>query len=76
MPHHATQIFSHFQEPQIKLEGGNGVIVPITIGALIAVVVLVVVVFFFLKRKAQSNKYNCDRSDKSENARLNGPEEA
>ena len=44
------------------MEEGNGIIVPIVIGALIAVVVLGVVVFFFLKRKTQSNKYSFSTS--------------
>ena len=55
---------------------GNGIIVPIVIGALIAVVVLFVLIFFIVRRKKTPNKYDCDASDKSENKKLNDPEEA
>merc|ERR1719452_109162 len=61
-------ISSHSQDPKIVLENGNGIIVPIVIGSLLALVVLVVVIFFCFRRKSQSNKYNCDNSQKSENA--------
>lgn len=55
---------------------GNGIIVPIVIGALIAVVVLIVLIFFIVRRKKTQNKYDCDVSDKSENKKLNDQEEA
>ena len=55
---------------------GNGIIVPIVIGALIAVVVLIVLIFFIVRRKKTPNKYDSDASDKSENKKLNDPEEA
>ena len=65
-----------FQKPEIVLEEGNGIIVPIVIGALIAVVVVIVLSFFIFKRKKSQNKYNCYKTDKSENKKLNDPEEA
>ena len=60
------------QKPEIVVGDGNGIIVPIVIGALIAVVVLIVLIFFIVRRKKKSqNKYDCDASDKSENKKLN-----
>ena len=48
--------------------------VPIVIGALIAVVVLVVLIFFIVRRKKSQNKYDCDKTDQSENKKLNEEE--
>ena len=53
-------------------DDGNGIIVPIVIGAMIAVVVLVVLIFFIVKRKKSQNKYNCDIKDKSDTDTLRG----
>ena len=64
-------ILNLFQKPEIVLEQGNGVIVPIVIGALIAIVVLVVLIFFIVRRKKSQNKYNCDKGDVSEQKKLN-----
>jgi len=69
-------ISSHSQKPEIVVGDGNGIIVPIVIGALIAVVVLIVLIFFIVRRKKTQNKYDCDVSDKSENKKLNDQEEA
>jgi len=67
-------ISSQSQKPEIMFDDGNGIIVPIVIGAMIAVVVLVVLIFFIVKRKKSQNKYNCDIKDKSENKKLNEEE--
>ena len=65
-------IFS-FQDPKIVLENGNGIIVPIVIGALITTIILIVVIFFFVRRKNNSNKYNCDTNadNAAESEKLN-----
>jgi len=67
-------ISSQSKKPEILLEEGNGIIVPIVIGALIAVVVLVVLIFFIVRRKKSQNKYDCDKTDQSENKKLNEEE--
>ena len=68
-------VYSHllFQDPKIVLENGNGIIVPIVIGALITTIILIVVIFFFVRRKNNSNKYNCDTNadNAAESEKLN-----
>ena len=60
------------QVPEIIIKEGDGIIVPIVIGSLVALVVLVVVIFFIVRRKKRSqNKYDCDNGDKSESKKLN-----
>ena len=58
--------------PEIVLTEGDGIIVPIVIGALVAVVILVAVIFFVIRRKKRSQrKYDCDKEDHSESKKLN-----
>ena len=60
------------QVPDARVQEGNGMMVPIVIGALVALVILLAVIFFVVRRKKMSqNKYNCDKGDKSESKKLN-----
>jgi len=56
--------------PEIVLEEGNSILVPIVIGVLVAVVVLVIVIFFIVKRKKAQDKYDAENGDVSESKKL------
>jgi len=56
--------------PEIVVEDGNSVLVPIVIGVLVAVVVLVIVIFFIVKRKKSQGKYDAENGDGSESKKL------
>lgn len=66
-------ISSQSKVPDIVVEEGNGIIVPIVIGAMVALVIILAIIFFMVRRKKVSqNKYNCDNGDTSESKKLNG----
>lgn len=56
--------------PEIVVEDGNSILVPIVIGVLVAVVVLVILIFFIVKRKKSQNKYDTENGDGSESKKL------
>jgi len=56
--------------PEIVVEDGNSILVPIVIGVLVAVVVLVIVIFFIVKRKKSQDKYETENGDASESKKL------
>eukprot|EP00092_Neocalanus_flemingeri_P105865 GFUD01135762.1.p1 GENE.GFUD01135762.1~~GFUD01135762.1.p1 ORF type:complete len:785 (-),score=164.61 GFUD01135762.1:1070-3424(-) len=56
--------------PEIVVEDGNSILVPIVIGVLVAVVVLVIVIFFIVKRKRSQDKYDAEIGDGSESKKL------
>jgi len=56
--------------PEIVVDEGGSVLVPIVIGVLVAVVVLVIVIFFIVKRKRSQNKYETENGDGSESKKL------
>jgi len=57
--------------PEIVVDDGNSILVPIVIGVLVAVVVLVIVIFFIVKRKRSQDKYDAGNGDGSESKKLN-----
>jgi len=56
--------------PEIVVEDGNSILVPIVIGVLVAVVVLLIVIFFIVKRKRSQDKYEAENGDGSESKKL------
>ena len=64
-----------FQIPESMVDDTKSMLVPIVIGALVAVVVLVVVIAFIVKKKKTQDKYKSENGDVSESKKLKDNQE-